>query len=136
MTIRRYSDLAQLPNFAERFEYLSLKGAVGEATFGFDRYLNQNFYRSTEWKQVRQKVIARDLGNDLGVEGFEIFDRITIHHMNPMTIEAIEEGRAEILDPDFLISCTHDTHNAIHYGDATLLRRPLVERRRGDTNLW
>ncbi len=133
---RRYAELRQLHTFEERFEYLALRGSVGEATFGFDRYMNQMFYRSREWKLVRSHVIARDVGCDLGIEGYEIHDRVFIHHMTPMTPEDIEHGASEILDPEFLITTTHQTHNAIHYGDANLLARPLVERRMGDTKLW
>jgi len=133
---RSYSQLRRLYTFEDRYEYLKLKGAVGESTFGFDRYINQQFYTSTQWKQVRVHVIARDLGMDLGIEGYEIFDKVIIHHMNPMTAESIEEGRVDILDPEFLITTTHKTHNAIHYGNASLLAQPLVERRAGDTRLW
>lgn len=136
MSIRTISDLNQFETFEDRFEYLRLKGAVGEATFGFDRYINQQFYRSNEWRRVRKQVIARDYGRDLGVEGHEIHDRIVIHHMNPMTAEHIADGISDILDPEYLITTTHDTHNAIHYGDKSLLRQPFVERRRGDTSLW
>lgn len=136
MSFRSFSDLNRFTTFEDRFEYLRLKGAVGESTFGFDRYINQQFYRSAEWKRVRQQVIARDLGRDLGVDGYDIHDRIVIHHMNPMTPEHIEHGVSDILDPEFLITTTHDTHNAIHYGNASLLRQPLVERRPGDTTLW
>ncbi len=135
-TIRTYSELQRLETFAERYEYLRLRGAVGESTFGFDRYINQGFYRSREWKEIRYVVIGRDMGCDLGIEGYEIHDRVIIHHMNPMTAEAIEEGSSDILDPEFLITVTHDTHNAIHYGDQSLLRQPLVERKSGDTKLW
>lgn len=136
MKSRSYRDLATLPTFEERFEYLRLRGAVGESTFGFDRYINQGFYRSSEWKQVRHHVISRDNGCDLGIEGREIYDRIIIHHINPMTVEAIQEGSVDILDLDNLISVTHNTHNAIHYGDASLLIQPMVERRPGDTSPW
>lgn len=136
MSIRTYSTLKQFTTFEDRYEYLRLKGAVGEATFGFDRYINQHFYRSPQWKRVRQAVIARDLGRDLGIEGYEIHDRVYVHHMNPMTAEHIEQGISDILDPEFLISVTHDTHNAIHYGDKSLLRQPYVERLPGDTRLW
>lgn len=134
--IRTATELYQIPTFDERFRYLSLQGQVGEATFGFDRWINQAFYRSRQWKQIRQNVIARDLGCDLGVEGYEIYDRIIIHHMNPMVAADIVHGDEDILDPEFLISTTHKTHNAIHYGDETLLRRPLAPRKRGDTRLW
>lgn len=134
--IRRYAELRRLQTLEERFEYLVLKGSVGADTFGFDRYMNQQFYRSREWKQVRHLVIARDNGCDLGVEGYAIHDRVVIHHMNPMTPKDIEDGVPEILDPEFLITTTHQTHNAIHYGAANLLARPPVERHSGDTKLW
>lgn len=137
MTTRSYSELRRLDTFEERFRYLMLRGQVGYATFGWDRWMNQQFYTSTEWKHVRQQVIARDRGCDLGVEGFEIHDRVYIHHMNPMTKEDITHGNDDILNPEFLISVTHKTHNAIHYGDESILqRRTLVERRPGDTKLW
>jgi len=136
MYIRRYSDLLQLSTFEARYNYLRLKGAVGESTFGFERYVNQQFYTSTEWKRARNLVITRDLGMDLGIEGYEIYDKIIVHHMNPMTIEHIEDGNADILNPEFLICTTHNTHNAIHYGDASLLPKPFVERSRGDTKSW
>lgn len=134
--IRTYSELRRIENFKERFEYLTLHGRVGQETFGFDRYMNQRFYRSPEWRNIRDHVIARDLGCDLSVDGHEIFDRIVIHHMNPMTVDRIKEGDSCILDPEFLISTTHNTHNAIHYGDERLLPRPLVSRKSGDTKLW
>lgn len=136
MTIKRYSELRRLSTLEERFEYLKLRGQVGRDTFGFDRYLNQEFYASWEWKQVRTDVIARDLGCDLGLDGYEIFDRIYVHHMNPITVKDITEFNEEILNPEYLICVTHRTHNAIHYGDANLLPRPPVERRSGDTKLW
>lgn len=122
--------------FLDRFRYLSLAGQVGEATFGFDRYINQRFYTSREWKQLRNHVIARDNGCDLGVEGYEIHDRILVHHMNPMTVKDVVDGEEHLLNPDFLITTTHNTHNAIHYGDERLLPKPFVERQRGDTKLW
>ena len=134
--MRTYSELAQIDNFEDRFEYLKLGGEVGATTFGFDRYVNQQFYRSREWRLMRQKIIARDIGCDLGIEGYEIYDRIYIHHMNPMTVDDLTHGNEDILDPEYLISTTHRTHNAIHYGDASLLRKDLVERRPGDTKLW
>lgn len=136
MRVRNYHELRRLDTFEERFRYLSLSGTVGESTFGFDRYINQQFYRSTEWRRARDAVIVRDLGCDLGVEGFEIHERIYIHHMNPMTVDQISHGDSAILDPEFLIATTHETHNAIHYGDESLLRKPLIERRPGDTQLW
>lgn len=136
MTTRSFSELQYIDSFLGRYEYLQLRGEVGWATFGFDRYMNQQFYASREWRQVRQHVIARDMGCDLGIEGYEIFDRIYIHHMNPMTVEHIKTGNESILDPEFLISTTHKTHNAIHYGDASLLPRPITPRSKGDTKLW
>lgn len=136
MTIRTYSELCRLSSFEDRYHYLALRGQVGRSTFGFDRYLNQQFYTSRQWRHVRQDVIARDLGCDLGIEGYEIYDRVIIHHLNPMVADDIVHGESSILDPEFLISTTHRTHNAIHYGDERLLARPLVERYPGDTKLW
>lgn len=136
MRIRSYSELRRLNTFEERYDYLQLRGEVGKSTFGFDRYMNQRFYTSREWKQIRNQVIARDEGMDLGVDGYEIYDRIVIHHMNPMTVNDIAYGEDSILDPRYLITTTHRTHNAIHYGDRSLLPQPLVERHRGDTRLW
>jgi hypothetical protein len=134
--VRRYSELKRLETLEERFRYLALHGRVGDMTFGFDRYINQQFYTSREWRRVRDIVIVRDNGCDLGVEGYDIHDRIYIHHMNPMKVSEIVEGDASILDPEFLIAVTHRTHNAIHYGDEGQLLRPFVERRPGDTKLW
>lgn len=133
---RSYSELRQFDTIEERFRYLTIKGSVGDATFGSDRYLNQMFYRSHQWKQMRYHVIARDMGCDLGVEGFEIHGRIIIHHMNPMSVSDITRGDSGILDPEFLIATTHRTHNAIHYGDESQLPRVFVDRRPGDTKLW
>lgn len=133
---RSFSELCRFPTFKERYDYLRLKGQVGADTFGFDRWLNQQFYASRQWKQVRNNVIARDESRDLGVEGYEIFGRIYIHHMNPMTAQDIERGNPDILNPEYLICVTHDTHNAIHYGDESKLVHPLVERRPGDTRPW
>jgi hypothetical protein len=134
--IRRYSELRRLNTLKERFDYLKLNGRVGEATFGWDRWINQQFYTSREWRQRRFDVITRDLGCDLGVEGYEIHKGLYIHHMNPLSAEDIKAGNVDILDPEYLITVTHRTHNAIHYGDEKLLPRPLVERRTGDTKLW
>ena len=134
--IRRYSELKRLDTFEDRFKYLVLRGQVGEATFGFDRWINQEFYRSREWHRLRDEVIVRDNGCDLGVPGYEIHDRLLVHHINPMTLEDIEHGDDVILDPQYLITTTHRTHNAIHYGDPRQLPRQLVERRPGDTKLW
>lgn len=136
MIVRRYSELRRLETFEDRFEYLRLQGSVGYATFGFDRYINQKFYTSTQWRNVRNHVIARDLGLDLGVEDHEIFDRVIIHHMNPMTADDIVEDLPDILDPEFLITTSHMTHNAIHYGDKSLLPQPMATRLPGDTRLW
>lgn len=133
---RRYRELRRLLTFDERFAYLSLRGEVGKATFGFDRWINQRFYRSREWTQVRDHVIYRDNACDLGVPGHEIRSRLLVHHMNPITPEDLERGEQWVLDPDFLITTTHRTHNAIHYGDDSLLVKPPVERSPGDTKLW
>jgi hypothetical protein len=136
LRLRTYRELIQLESFEDRYKYLRLGGEVGADTFGFDRYLNQQFYRSREWKRIRQIVIARDEGCDMGVPGYEIHEAIYIHHMNPMTPDDIRHGNEDILDPEFLICVKHQTHNAIHYGDERLLPRQLVERRPGDTKLW
>lgn len=136
MMSRSYRDLRRLSTFEERFRYLALRGRVGRETFGFDRWVNQGFYKSREWRQARDQVIVRDSGCDLGVEGYEIYDKIYIHHINPITLEQIERGDPCLVDPDNLITVTHRTHNAIHYGNERLLPSPLVERRPGDTKLW
>ena len=134
--IRTYSELVSLPSFKERDEYLRLNGSVGLDTFGFDRYLNQEFYRSKEWKSIRDQVIIRDNGCDLGVDGYEIYGRIVIHHMNPILQTDILDRTQLLLDSDYLICTTHATHNAIHYGDEGLLPREPVERTRNDTCPW
>lgn len=134
--IRSYRELRRLDTFEDRFRYLSLCGQVGETTFGFDRWINQQFYRSAQWRQARRDVIVRDNGCDLGVDGYLIHSHILIHHINPLTPEEIEHGADWILDPEFLITTSHRTHNAIHYGDERLLLRPLEPRRPGDTKLW
>lgn len=134
--IRTYSDLIQLPTFKERFAYLQLNGAVGRDTFGYDRYLNQILYRSARWKKVRDSVIIRDNGCDLGVEGYEIHGRIIIHHMNVLTLEDIQTESDFLFNPEFLISTTHNTHNAIHYGDENLLLTAPIERSMYDTCPW
>lgn len=135
-SIRSYSELTSLSTFEERYRYLRLRGSVGVSTFGFDRYFNQSFYTSTQWKNVRNGVIIRDSGCDLGILDREIFDKILIHHMNPMTMEDLERGTDIVLDPEYLISTTHNTHNAIHYGDVDRLLILPVERTRGDTSPW
>lgn len=136
MNIRTYSELIRLPTFEERYRYLRLSGSVGGETFGFDRYLNQIFYRSPEWRSVRDFVIVRDNGCDLGIDGREIHERIIIHHMNPITIEDVERRSDYLLDPEFLISTIHSTHNAIHYGDESLLILAPIERSPYDTCPW
>lgn len=133
---RSYSELRRFELFDDRFDYLVLKGEVGAATFGFDRWINQQFYRSREWQSVRDLVIVRDGGCDLGIPGYEIHARLMVHHMNPVTPEDLQRGADWILDPEYLITTTHRTHNAIHYGDDSLLVKPPVERRAGDTKLW
>ena len=135
-TIRSYSELIRLPTFEERFRYLKLDGLVGKDTFGFDRYLNQEFYRSKEWKEVRDFVIVRDNGCDLGMDGYEIVGRIYIHHMNPITVNDIVHSSDFLLNPDYLICVSHNTHNAVHYGDEDLLVTAPVERRKNDTCPW
>lgn len=135
-TIRSYSELRRISDFKERFEYLALRGVVGDRTFGFDRYMNQKFYTSRQWRQVRDQVIVRDEGCDLGVAGFDIHSRLYIHHLNPMTADDLKNGEERVLDPEYLVATTHRTHNAIHYGDANLLAKPFVERRPGDTRMW
>ena len=133
---RAYSDLVQLETFEERFEYLRLDGTVGLVTFGFDRYLNQQFYQSREWRSVRDFVIVRDSACDLGIDGHEIFGRIYIHHMNPISSKDIQMMSKFLLDPEFLICVTHETHNAIHYSDAKLLLTEPIQRRPNDTCPW
>lgn len=128
--------MIQLSSFEERFEYLKLGGEVGVSTFGFDRYLNQAFYNSREWKSVRDKVIIRDNGCDLGIAEREIGRRVIIHHMNPITVEDIRLATDILLNPEFLICVSHDTHNAIHYGDADLLPKDFVPRSPNDTCPW
>lgn len=136
MTIRSYSELSRFATFEERYAYLRLDGVVGEDTFGFDRYLNQLFYRSREWKAVRDLVIIRDSGRDLGVNGYEIRGKILIHHLNPISVEDIECRSANLLDPEYLVCTTHATHNAIHYGDESLLMRVPIQRSKYDTCPW
>ena len=134
--IRRYSDLVGLTTFNDRFEYLKLHGEVGMDTFGFDRYINQRFYRSMEWRRVRHEVIIRDNACDLGIDGYDL-DRIYIHHMNPITIRDIEDATEFLLNPEFLICVSHDTHNAIHYGGFGYVQeRTIVERKPNDTCPW
>jgi len=134
--IRTYEECSRLETFDERFDYLKLGGQVGAATFGFDRWVNQRFYQSREWKLVRNRVIARDDGCDLGVPGYEIEAKLLVHHINPLTPNDLEYGEAWIFDPEFLITTSKMTHNALHYGDKSLLPQPHVARAPGDTRLW
>jgi hypothetical protein len=134
--ILTYSDLRCLPTFRERFDYLEIGGLVGESTFGFDRWINQQFYQSREWKLSRNHVLVRDRGFDLGANDAPIFGAHLIHHMNPLTVEDIEAGADHILDPEYLITTSLATHNAIHYGGADRLPQPYIERSPGDTKLW
>lgn len=134
--MRTYSELSTLKTFEDRFKYLQLNGDVGVETFGFDRYLNQVFYRSPEWKRVRDIVIIRDNGCDLGVEGYDIHGKILVHHMNPVLLRDINDRNEDLLNPEFLICTTHQTHNAIHYGDESLLPRGPIERKPYDTCPW
>ena len=136
MIIRTYSKLITLPTFEDRFEYLRLDGRVGEETFGFDRYLNQKFYKTPEWLKVRDEVIIRDFGCDLGIEGREIYDRILIHHMNPITMDDIVHRTKYLLDPEYLITTVKNTHDAIHFGDGSLLVTDPIERTKNDTCPW
>jgi hypothetical protein len=134
--IRCYSELRRIDTFEERFDYLELKGIVGESTFGFDRWLNQQFYTSRQWRRARTRVIARDNGCDLGVPGFELHSGLVIHHMNPISVDDIKHGNEAILDEEYLIVASLTTHNAIHYGGRDRLPRGPVERKPGDTKLW
>lgn len=135
-TIKTYSELITIPTFEERFKYLQLNGRVGQDTFGFDRYINQNFYRSREWKRIRDQIILRDNGCDLGLDGYEIYGRIYIHHMNPILVKDIIHQSDFLLNPEYLICTTHNTHNAIHYGDESLLITAPIERKPNDTCPW
>lgn len=134
--LRCYRELIRLKTFDERFEYLKLKGIVGEATFGYDRYLNQLLYTSGEWRRIRRDIILRDNGCDLAVEGYDIQDIIIVHHMNPISVEDLIDFSEDVINPEYLICVSHDTHNAIHYGDKSLLTRELIERKPGDTCPW
>lgn len=136
MSIRTYSELILLPTFEERFKYLQLNGRVGDDTFGFDRYINQKFYRSAEWKRIRDYIIIRDNGCDLAADGYEIHGRIIIHHMNPITISDIKFSTDYLMNPDYLICVTHNTHNAIHYGDEKQIITGPIVRTKNDTCPW
>lgn len=136
MIIRTYSELITIPTFEERFEYLRLDGRVGETTFGFDRYLNQAFYKDPEWLRIRNEVIIRDRGCDLAIEDHEIRGRILVHHMNPIKAEDIIERSRFLLEPEYLICTMKNTHDAIHFGDSSLLIKTPIERSKNDTCPW
>lgn len=136
MTIRTYSELIEIDSYKERFEYLKLDGAVGKATFGSKRYLNQEFYRSKEWYRIRDAVIVRDLGRDLGIPGYDILGTIHVHHMNPMLVEDIYEHASTILNPEYLITTSYQTHKAIHYGNEEMLVLDPIIRTPNDTCPW
>ena len=134
--LKTYSELIQFSTFKDRFDYLKLNGSVGAETFGYDRYLNQALYRSYEWRKFRRDIIARDRGCDLGVDGFDIKSRLIVHHINPITLEQIENRDPVIFDPNNVICVSHNTHEAIHYGDESLLPKDPIMRFSGDTKLW
>lgn len=136
MSIRTYSELITIPTFEERFEYLQLKGSVGKDTFGYDRYLNQVLYRSSEWKRLRNQIIIRDCGCDLACDGYDIYGKVLIHHLNPITVEDVLARSRKVFDPDNLVCVSHNTHNAIHYGDADLLITEPITRTKNDTCPW
>lgn len=136
MSIRTYSELITLPTFEERYEYLKLGGSVGQETFGYDRYLNQLLYRSTDWRSFRERIIIRDNGCDLACEGFEVPNRIIIHHIDPVTVQDILNRHPKVFDPENVISTSHNTHLAIHYGDKSILVTAPIERRKNDTCPW
>lgn len=134
--IRTYSELSKITNFIDRYNYLRLNGSVGKETFGYDRYLNQMLYTSPRWRRVRDKVIIRDEGCDLGIDGYQINDKVIVHHMNPITVEDIELERDCVFNPEYLICVSDRTHRAIHYSDTSLLPQVPVERKKGDTCPW
>lgn len=135
--MRTYSELMKLSTFEDRFRYLKLEGEVGNDTFGFDRYLNQRFYQSKEWADIRREVIIRDNGCDLAIPDREIFGKIVVHHMNPITIVDIEDYSGFVMNPEYLITTFIQTHNAIHYGDESILETTkVIERTKNDTCLW
>lgn len=131
-----YSEMIKLPSFVDRFEYLVLSGSVGHSTFGYSRYLNQAFYTSKEWKYTRRRVIIRDNGWDLAVEGYDIYNRLYVHHINPITLQDIEERNPMIFDMDNLVCCSFNTHQAIHFGDLTMIAQDPIERHPNDTCPW
>ena len=136
MSIRTYSELITITTFEERFEYLQLKGSVGKDTFGYDRYLNQVLYRSPEWKRLRNQIIIRDAGCDLACDGYDVYGKVLIHHLNPITVEDVLARSRKVFDPDNLVCVSHNTHNAIHYGDVDLLVTGPIIRTKNDTCPW
>ena len=136
MSIRTYSELIMIQTFEERFEYLQLKGSVGKDTFGYDRYLNQVLYRSPEWKRLRNQIIIRDAGCDLACDGYDVYGKVLIHHLNPITVEDVLARSRKVFDPDNLVCVSHNTHNAIHYGDVDLLVTGPIIRTKNDTCPW
>lgn len=134
--MKTFSQLEKLKTFEARFEYLKLSGVPFESTFGADRYINQMFYRSPKWKKTRDEIIIRDGGNDLGFDGYQIADSILVHHINPITEEDILNDSPILYDPENLICVSHSTHNALHYGDASLLPKAPIERKPFDTCPW
>ena len=136
MSIRTYSELITIATFEERFEYLQLKGSVGKDTFGYDRYLNQVLYRSPEWKRLRNQIIIRDGGCDLACDGYDVYGKVLIHHLNPITVEDVLSRSRKVFDPDNLVCVSHNTHNAIHYGDMDLLVTGPIIRTKNDTCPW
>lgn len=136
MSIKTYSELITIPTFEERFEYLQLKGSVGKDTFGYDRYLNQVLYRSPEWKRLRNQIIIRDDGCDLACDGYDVYGKVLIHHLNPITVEDVLARSRKVFDPDNLVCVSHNTHNAIHYGDVDLLVTGPIIRTKNDTCPW
>jgi hypothetical protein len=136
MKNRTYSELRRLDTFEERFRYLELRGVIGFATFGFDRWMNQRFYKSQQWQLVRDAVIVRDNGCDLGIPGYEVYSGLIVHHMNPLSVNDLIGNEEWVIDPEFLITTSLQTHNAIHYGDENQIPRGPIERKVGDTKLW
>lgn len=136
MSIKTYSELIAIPTYKDRFEYLKLGGVVGRDTFGYDRYLNQIFYNSPEWRRFRRDIIIRDNGCDLACEGYDIRGRIILHHINPITYEDLINRSSILFDLENIVCVSHNTHNAIHYGDANLLTTDPIERTANDTCPW
>lgn len=136
MIVKTYSELIRLEKYMDRYQYLMLSGRVGQETFGYERFLNQSLYKSYEWRSVRDEVIVRDHGCDLGMEGYEIYGSIIVHHMNPITMDDIQNRNEDIFNPEYLVSTSFSTHNAIHYGDEKLLITEPIIRTKNDTCPW